>query len=122
MMGRRKRGGFPPALVLVLASGFFVLIGLGKASSALGAASIPIWAMAIAGIVFTLKGPLGEALLHSIAAADSEPDPDGVSAQVLQEIDDLKAQVGELQERVDFTERLLAREREMRPLSAGEGR
>ena len=35
------------------------------------------------------------------------PDP-----QVLGELDDLRAQVGELHERVDFTERLLAERRE----------
>jgi hypothetical protein len=38
---------------------------------------------------------------------------------VLQEIDELRAQMGELQERVDFTERLLAQEREARGLGSG---
>ncbi|MEO7332927.1 MAG: hypothetical protein ABIZ71_03180 [Gemmatimonadales bacterium] len=104
---------------LVIASGFFIMIGLSKASSALGAASIPIWAMAIAGIVLVLRGPLGEALLHSIAQSDTEQVSEGVPPELIQDLDDLRAQVSELQERVDFTERLLARERETRPLNAG---
>ena len=116
---RRHRGG--PLIGLVIASGFFLMIGLSKATGALGAASIPIWAMVIGGAVLVLRGPLGDALLRSVSGADGDQDQGVQSQEILQELDDLRAQVGELQERVDFTERLLAREREGRSLNAGGG-
>ena len=82
--------------------------------------SIPIWFSSIGAVVWLLKGPFGEALLRSIADRDRDPDALGTDPGVLQELDDLRAQVSELQERMDFTERLLARERETRPLGAGD--
>jgi hypothetical protein len=118
-MGRRRHG-ISPIIAMVTLSGFFLMLGLSKATGALGAASIPIWAMAIAGVAYVLKGPLGEALLRTVADADRGQEMGGVSPEVLHELDDLRAQVAELQERVDFTERLLARERDARPLGAGE--
>jgi hypothetical protein len=120
-MGRR-RNGFSPIIAMVIASGFFLMVGLSKATGALGAASIPIWAMAIAGVAYVLKGPLGEALLRTVADGDRSQEMGGASPELLHELDDLRAQLSELQERVDFTERLLAREREARPLGAGEQR
>jgi peptidoglycan hydrolase CwlO-like protein len=66
---------------------------------------------------------MGEALMRSIA--DHDRDPDAVTQTdpaLLQEIDDLRAQVGELQERADFTERLLARVQEERTLQSGGGK
>ncbi len=121
MMGRARRGrGFPPVVAMVMASGILLVVGLSKATNVLGAASIPIWAMVIAGAVFVLRGPLGEALLHSLAQGDQEREVQGTDPAVLQELDDLRAQVVELQERMDFSERLLAREREARPLGSGE--
>ena len=116
----RRRHGFSPLIAMVIGSGFFLMLGLTKATGALGAASIPIWAMAIAGVAYVLKGPLGEALLRTVADEDRSREMGGASAEVLHELDDLRAQVSELQERVDFTERLLAREREGRPLGAGD--
>ena len=104
---------------MVIASGFFLMVGLGKASAAMGAASIPIWAMAIAGVAWVLRGPMGEAILRSIAPEEGDPEQGPRSQEILHELDDLRAQVGELQERVDFTERLLAREREGRSINAG---
>jgi len=119
MMGRR-RNGFSPIIAMVIASGFFLMLGLTKATGALGAAAIPIWAMAIAGVAYVLKGPLGEALLRTVADEERGHEMGGASPEVLHELDDLRAQVAELQERVDFTERLLARERDARALNAGD--
>jgi len=63
------------------------------------------------GTLFLLSvSPIGKAYAERIRAKTHElapPDP-----QVLAEIDDLRAQVAELHERVDFTERLLAERRE----------
>ena len=123
MMGRRgRKNRIPPAIGLVMVSGILLMVGLMKVTSVLGPLSVFVWAMAIAGVVYVLKGPLGEAILHAIAQGDEELNGSGIAPELGHELEDLRAQVAELQERVDFTERLLAREREMRPLSAGEGR
>jgi hypothetical protein len=63
------------------------------------------------GTIFLLSvSPIGKAYAERIRAKTHElapPDP-----QVLGEIDDLRMQVAELHERVDFTERLLAERRD----------
>jgi hypothetical protein len=61
--------------------------------------------------------PVGKAIADRIRGhgALAETDP-----AVLAELDDLRGQVSELQERVDFTERLLAKERAPGQLGAGE--
>ena len=118
--GRGRKRGIPSAIGLVMVSGIFLMVGLMKATSVLGPLSVIIWALAIIGVVHVLKGPLGEAILHAIAQGDEELNGSGVPPELLHELEDLRAQVGELQERVDFTERMLARERETRPLGSGE--
>lgn len=60
--------------------------------------------------------PIGKAIAERIRghAPPSEPDP-----QMLAEMDEMRSQLSELQERVDFTERLLAKDRDARPLGPG---
>jgi hypothetical protein len=63
------------------------------------------------GTLFLLSiSPIGKAYAERIRAKTHEnapPDP-----QVLAELDDLRVQVSELHERVDFAERLMAERRE----------
>lgn len=69
------------------------------------------------GMLFALsKTEIGRALADRIrhGAAGSEPDP-----ALLEEMDRLRHDVAELQERVDFTERLLAAKRESGQLDRG---
>ena len=120
MRDRNKRRGWSPTIALLIAGGFVVMVTLSKATQVLGAASIPVWAMVVGGAVFLFRGRFGEAVLRSLASGDQDPEMQGTDPAVLQELDDLRVQVSELQERMDFTERLLAREREMRPLGSGE--
>ena len=120
MRDRSKRRHWSPTIALLVAGGFVAMVSLTKATEVLGAASIPIWAMVIGGAVFLFRGPFGEAVLRSLASGDQDPEAVGTDPAILQELDDLRAQVGELQERMDFSERLLAREREARPLGSGE--
>ena len=116
----RRRGRFSPAFGILAVGGVFTMIALTKATEHLGAASIPIWGMVVVGAVFLFRGPFGEAILHAIATHDQEREPAGTDPAVLAELDDLRAQVGELQERLDFTERLIAQQRDARPLTSGE--
>ena len=83
--------------------------------------AIPTILMLGIGGTIVLRGPLGRALARRIEGApraelDVEP--------VLHELDELRARMLELEERLDFTERLLARDRESVPgqLQAGEPR
>ena len=61
--------------------------------------------------------PIGKAIAERIRGHSPQGEPDPA---MLAEMDEMRSQLSELQERVDFTERLLAREREARPLGAGE--
>ncbi|HEX7919264.1 MAG TPA: hypothetical protein VF454_07685 [Gemmatimonadales bacterium] len=60
--------------------------------------------------------PIGKAIAERIRghALQGEADP-----AMLAEMDEMRTQLSELQERVDFTERLLAKDREARPLGPG---
>ncbi len=62
--------------------------------------------------------PIGKAIAERIRGhgALAETDP-----ALLAEMDEMRSQLSELQERVDFTERLLAKDREARPLGPGGG-
>lgn len=62
--------------------------------------------------------PVGKAIADRIRGRSvlAETDPG-----VLAELDDLRAQLSELQERVDFSERLLAKDRDGKPLEPGVG-
>ena len=72
------------------------------------------------GTLFLLSvSPIGKAYAERIRAKTHElapPDP-----QVLAELDDLRGQISELHERVDFAERLLAERREGQQLPPSAG-
>jgi hypothetical protein len=62
------------------------------------------------------KGPLGQALARRI---ESRPDPTTLDDGARAELDELRHRMLELEERVDFAERLLARQREPERLPNG---
>lgn len=87
------------------------IIGLGALTAAtamLGAAAIPIWGIAVGGAAIIFRGPVGKALGRRIAGEDPGGMPPELPAEILDELDGLRHRVGELEERVDFSERLLA--------------
>jgi hypothetical protein len=95
----------------------FVGLGLGAAgvagalawvTSMIGPASIPIWAFAAGGAIVLFRGPMGQALANRIGG--HTPDQVEPAPEVYGELDDLRARVAELEERVDFSERLLTRQ------------
>ena len=60
--------------------------------------------------IFVLRGPLGKGLADRLAGRAGPGDRE--VEQLRADLDDVRRQLGEMQERLDFTERLLARERD----------
>jgi hypothetical protein len=61
--------------------------------------------------------PVGKAIAERIRGRSSESGPDPA---VYEELERMRGEMSELQERVDFTERLLARSREQAQLPEGQ--
>ena len=83
---------------------------LAMVTRSIGAASIPIWAIASWGGMMIFRGPVGQALGRRISR-DGQDAPPEVPQELYAELDELRARVGELEERVDFSERLLAQQK-----------
>lgn len=110
-------GGF--TMVLMLGAAMAFLAALAVVTRAIGPASIPIWAIAIWGASVVSRGPIGQAIGRSIGGHVQDGPPE-LPPEVYAELDELRARVGELEERVDFSERLLTAAKEKE--SAGGGR
>lgn len=92
-----------------------VLLGAFIALSVVIGEDFAIPAMLTGGVVgaIVLRGPLGKALaerIHSGTVGAGEVPP-----ELLDEMDEMRTRMVELEERVDFTERLLARQRADEP-------
>jgi len=106
--GRHRGTGSMAAAIGASAIGIFV--GLIAVTGKLGPASIPIWFAAMGAAAITLRGPLGKALAERISGRlPADEAVAQVPDELYAEIDELRARVGELEERVDFSERLLAK-------------
>ncbi len=93
-----------PATLLIVAYGFLA-INLGIPFA------IPVGVVgSIAGAI-ALHGPVGKALARRLEGAPP-PGAEPPSEQLLGELDDLRGRLAELEERVDFSERLLAQGRD----------
>lgn len=71
----------------------------------------------IIGLVFFFAVPVRKAMLRRIEGSGPAHDP-----EVLAEVDHLRERMGELEERLDFTERLLAQQRDAAELPPGGSR
>jgi hypothetical protein len=85
-----------------------IFLALAGATRALGPASIPIWFAAMGAGAYALRGPVGQAIARALEGRTPEP-PLEVPPELYAELDELRARVGELEERVDFSERLLTK-------------
>lgn len=63
-----------------------------------------------AAAIFVLRGPLGKALADRLAGRSAAGG--GEVEQLRHDVDDLRAELGAMQERLDFAERLLTRGQE----------
>lgn len=98
---------------LVAVVGMFIVtpmaLALMLASSKLGPASIPIW-LGVAGVAWMIsKGAIGEAIATRLRGGSGSTE---LTEETLAELDDLRARVAELEERQDFSERMLAQKGE----------
>lgn len=77
----------------------------------------------IGGVVrWILRSPVGEALAERLRRSSAATSPDDVRKQVgelLGEVQQLRTEVSELSERLDFAERLLAKSRESQRIAPG---
>lgn len=78
---------------------------------------VPVVLFASIAAVIILRGPVGRALAERIAGRRGR-DADA-SEPLLAEVEELRRRLGELEERLDFTERLLARHRDAERLPPG---
>jgi hypothetical protein len=73
-----------------------------------------------------LFGPIGSAIARRLAGrpepGDAQVEIDEIRARVTEEADDLRNRLAEVEERLDFAERLLAHGRQADQLPAGEHR
>jgi hypothetical protein len=77
---------------------------------------IPGWA--IGGAVIIFASALAKIILAKTrASVPTLPSSDGETGELRQAIDAMQNRLGELEERVDFTERLLAKQREAERLA-----
>lgn len=76
---------------------------------------IPIALFFSVAAVVILRGPLGRALAERLAGGPAAH-PDERVDVLLEAVNDLRERVGELEERQDFAERVLSRQREPQAL------
>ena len=100
--------------------GLFVVVPLAGAlivaTAKLGPVSVPIWIAASIAVAVVLKGPVGEALASRLRGDANGGQLEG---ETLAELDDLRSRVAELEERQDFSERMLAQKGEVMKLPGG---
>jgi len=85
-----------------------VLGGLIVATVKLGPVSVPIWIGTVAAGAFVMRGRFGEALAAQLNW-DEAPELD---TEALAELEELRSRVAELEERQDFSERMLTKQGE----------
>ena len=80
---------------------------------------VPITLMLSITTLIVLRGPIGKALADRLAGrvgpGAAKPDD-----QTVAELDEVRHRLADLEERLDFTERVLAKQREGQRLGAGE--
>ncbi len=103
----------------------FVGLGLGAAgvagalawvTSMIGPASIPMWAITGWAVMMVFRGPLGKALSARISGEAIDGNVE-VPPELYSELDELRNRLGEVEERVDFSERLLTKQQEKQELA-----
>jgi hypothetical protein len=86
-----------------------LVFGLAVATRIMGPPAILAWGAAFVALTVIANGPVGKAIARRISGEVSEPKQSGeLSEEVYAELDELRARMAEMEERQDFSERLLA--------------
>jgi hypothetical protein len=80
---------------------------------------VPVALFFTIGAVAILRGPIGKALADRLAGRVPERLPSGETEALQGEVEELRYRVTELEERLDFAERVLAQRREPDQLPPG---
>jgi len=80
---------------------------------------VPVALFFTIGAVAILRGPIGKALADRLAGRVPHQSPPIDGEDVRTEVDELRYRVAELEERLDFAERVLAQQREPDRLTPG---
>ncbi|MBE0591023.1 MAG: hypothetical protein IH616_01325 [Gemmatimonadales bacterium] len=80
---------------------------------------VPVALFFTIGAVAILRGPIGKALADRLAGRVPHQLPSIDGEDVRTEVDELRYRVAELEERLDFAERVLAQQREPDRLTPG---
>ena len=78
--------------------------------------AIPVGIVSAIAAAVVLRGPVGKALAKRLAG-----EADGQNEALLQELEDVRQRMGELEERLDFAERVLAQGQDAARLARPEG-
>jgi hypothetical protein len=111
-MSPRERRGNGWAWLAVLVGITATMGAMSGVTDHIGAASIPIWGIVLGTGAVILRGPIGKALADQLRGGSDREEPTEVPEEVYAELDDLRARLSELEERQDFSERLLAQQRQ----------
>lgn len=98
--------------VVALAASFAVVsVRLGEGFA------IPVGIIAAVAVAAVLRGPVGKALARRLEGNA----PAGVNEELVAQLDDARVRLAELEERLDFAERVLARGRDAARIGTPEG-
>ena len=98
-----------PLLLTVCLIGCFLAVGFTIVAVNVGEDfAIPVGITAFVAAAVILRGPLGKALARRIEGRQEAGDNEAL----LQAMEELRGQMAELEERVDFEERVMAQQRE----------
>ena len=75
------------------------------------ALSIPIISILTFGAIFISRGPIGQAMARRLSGHSADEPSDEI-LELREQVELLRTEIGDVQERLDFAERLLARGRD----------
>jgi hypothetical protein len=82
----------------------------------LGPFLVPMTLFVSMAAIFIFRGPLGKAIGERIAGGKIEGDVMAETEALQADVDELRHRLGEVEERLDFTERMLARQKDTKAL------
>ena len=101
---RSESTGYMFMGLAIMSVAFFA--GMATVTRMIGPAAIPIWVFGFGAVAWILHGPLGKAIASRLTVQDA-PDHAELSPEVYAELDEMRIRLGELEERAEFSERLL---------------